>query len=386
MDHGGDINDLDAARRVDTLAGYGILDTAAEPAFDDIVLLASRLCETPVALVSLVTDERQWFKARVGLPASETPLSQSVCLHALLQDETLIIGDLTRDERTRDNTLVTDAPYIRFYAGAVLKSSHGVPLGTLCVIDTVARPPGLTQVQREGLEALARQVVAQLELRALVRQRDAAIAAAEQSAEAFRRQQLLLNAELHHRLKNLLAVVQAVILQTLRHSRDFDEARAAATSRIAALGRAQELLFSREMQSTSLTAIILGTADLYQGSEARFRIEGPELEVGARAALSFALVFHELATNAVKYGALSTQSGMIEVVWTVAGPSAHPGPDEVLITWRELGGPIVVQPTHKGFGTRLVERALAGGASEMLYEPSGLKCSVRVPLAMLRES
>ena len=383
MVQGGDITDTDAATRVGTLAAYGILDTQPEAAFDDIVLLASRICETPVALVSLVTDERQWFKARVGFGGTETPLNQSVCLHALRQDDTLVITDLTQDERTLNNTLVTGDPHIRFYAGALLRGSHGVALGTLCVIDTVARPQGLLPAQKESLEALARQVVAQIELRALVRERDEAIAAAASAAADFKRDQQLLNAELHHRLKNLLAVVQAVILQTLRHSKNFDDARSAATSRIAALGRAQELLFSREVETTSLAAIILGTADLYQGREARFRIDGPDLEVGARAALSFALVFHELATNAVKYGALSTNAGLIEIDWHVA---ANDPDEQVLITWRELNGPIVVQPSHRGFGTRLVERALAGSTSEILYEPAGLKCSVRVPLARLRES
>jgi len=154
------------------LGQYDILDTPAEQGFDDIVLLASRMCETPVALVSFVANDRQWFKARIGFPTCQTPLSQSVCALALQQAETLVIPDLTLDERTKGNALVTQAPFIRFYAGALLRSPEGTPVGTLCVIDTKARPNGLTEVQRTSLEALARQVMAQLELRRLLAQKD----------------------------------------------------------------------------------------------------------------------------------------------------------------------------------------------------------------------
>ena len=154
------------------LGQYDILDTPAEQGFDDIVLLASRACETPVALVSFVASDRQWFKARIGFPMCQTPLNQSVCALALQQSETFVIPDLALDERTRDNPLVTHAPFIRFYAGALLRSSEGTPIGTLCVIDSRPRPGGLAEAQRTSLEALARQVVAQLELRRLLARQD----------------------------------------------------------------------------------------------------------------------------------------------------------------------------------------------------------------------
>ena len=105
--------------RLDALDGCAILDTPAEPGFDGIVQLACQLCDVPVALVSLVAEDRQWFKARIGFPPCETDLDRSVCAHALAQpDEMLIIPDLTRDPRTADNPLVTGEPFIRFYAGA----------------------------------------------------------------------------------------------------------------------------------------------------------------------------------------------------------------------------------------------------------------------------
>lgn len=173
--------------RLSALAGYAVLDTPAEAGFDDIVLIASQLCETPTALVSLVDRDRQWFKARIGFDCAQTPLSQSICAHALRQDGILVIPDLTLDPRTRDNTLVTGHPHVRFYAGALLASPEGERLGTLCVIDTVPRPQGLSSGQASGLEALARQVMAQLELRRALAQRDAAMADRAIAEEAARR-------------------------------------------------------------------------------------------------------------------------------------------------------------------------------------------------------
>lgn len=160
---------IDDPGRLAALAGYDILDTPAEVGFDDIVHLAAHICATPVALVSLVATERQWFKARIGFEPCETPLNQSVCAHAIASGGLLVIPDLTMDERTRGNTLVSEPPHIRFYAGALLETPEGQPLGTLCVIDSVPRPEGLTPAQAESLQALARQVMSLLELRRAAR-------------------------------------------------------------------------------------------------------------------------------------------------------------------------------------------------------------------------
>ncbi|WP_342154648.1 GAF domain-containing protein [Methylorubrum sp. SB2] len=161
------------AERVAALHGYAILDTPAEQGFDDIVQLATLLCQTPVALVSLVDEDRQWFKARVNFPACQTDLDSSVCVHALAGQDVLVIPDLTRDPRTAANPLVTSEPFIRFYAGAPLRTASGLALGSLCVIDKEPRPAGLTPDQSSGLQALARQVISQLELRRAVGRRDA---------------------------------------------------------------------------------------------------------------------------------------------------------------------------------------------------------------------
>ena len=147
-----------------------VLDTEPEAVFDDITRLAADLCEAPIALVSLVDRERQWFKSSVGLSVRQTPRDHAFCAHAILQDEPLIIRDATEDARTYDSPLVTGDPGIRFYAGIPLTLSTGEKPGTLCVIDT--RPRDLSESQYEALVTLARQAGSQLELRRQLRRNE----------------------------------------------------------------------------------------------------------------------------------------------------------------------------------------------------------------------
>jgi anti-sigma regulatory factor (Ser/Thr protein kinase) len=149
--------------RLAALHRYQILDTEPERAFDDLTMLASHICGTPMALITLVDADRQWFKSRVGITASETSRTISFCAHAIKQRDLFIIADTRADERLRDNPLVTGDPHIRFYAGAPLVTPDGYALGTLCVVDRVTRT--LTAEQVEALDALRRQVQSQLELR-----------------------------------------------------------------------------------------------------------------------------------------------------------------------------------------------------------------------------
>lgn len=157
---------LDEARRIDALEHFEILDTRQEPAFDDIVQLATVLCDVPIALVSLVDRERQWFKACIGLDVEETHRDLAFCAHAILEPANLlIVEDAGLDPRFKDSPLVLGPPYIRFYAGAPIITDNGHALGTVCVIDTVPRT--LSVSQYNALQALARQTSALLQLRKL---------------------------------------------------------------------------------------------------------------------------------------------------------------------------------------------------------------------------
>ena len=153
----------DDAQRLKTLESYGIVDTPREKEFDEITQLASHICEAPVAIVSLVTADRQWFKSEVGLGCDETPLDVSICSQAILEPDMLIVPDTTKDPRFANNRFVTGEPYLRFYAGAQLRTPDGYALGTLCVLDTRQRT--LSRHQIQSLEMLASQVMHLLELR-----------------------------------------------------------------------------------------------------------------------------------------------------------------------------------------------------------------------------
>ncbi len=151
-------------KRLETLAKYGILDTAAEQAYDDLTLLASTICGVPISLVSLVDRNRQWFKSRIGMDDESNARELSFCAHAILEpDRLFIVPDASEDRRFAGSPLVLGDPHIRFYAGAPLVTQEGTALGTICVIDR--KPRVLSEEQKIALQCLARQVVAQLELR-----------------------------------------------------------------------------------------------------------------------------------------------------------------------------------------------------------------------------
>ena len=161
----------DEAARLRALDSYGILDTPREADFDDVAALAAAAFGAPIGVVNLIADGRQWFKAEVGIGTRELPLDVSICAHALLQSELMVVTDTTADHRFACNPLVTADEGLRFYAGSLLVTPEGLPIGTVCVLDRVARPQGITDLQRMTLGVLARQVMTQLELRRVLAQR-----------------------------------------------------------------------------------------------------------------------------------------------------------------------------------------------------------------------
>ena len=154
--------------RLRKLNELSILDTLEEQAYDDLAKIAARICKTPIGLVSLVDNDRQWFKAHHGLDARETSRDVAFCSHAILGEEVFVVEDSSKDERFFDNPLVTGAPYVKFYAGAPLIMSDNSKVGTLCVIGNEARK--ISDDDKDALKALARQVVSQFELRLKVKE------------------------------------------------------------------------------------------------------------------------------------------------------------------------------------------------------------------------
>ena len=491
------------ADRLGALRAYGILDTEPEQAFDDIVHLAAKICDAPIAVVNLIDRGRQWFKAETGLGVRETPLETSFCAHAILQDDGMVVPDATQDPRFECNPLVTGEAALRFYAGRLLKSADGYPLGTLCVLDTRVRPEGLTGLQAETLDVLARQVMAQLELRRAIREREEGVAALAESEAKFRiladsmpqmvwstrpdgfhdyynarwyeftgtppgstdgegwndmfhpddqararevwkhsletgdlyeieyrlrradgvyrwtlgratpirneageitrwfgtctdiedlkRAQAgkdLLSQELSHRIKNIFAVVSSLIALSAREHPEAKAFALSARDRIAALARAHEFVRPHSEVSqpligdttlhTFLTALFRPYVD--ETGASRVSIEGDDATFDDQAATSVALLFHELATNAAKYGSLSVPGGSVLL-------RTRNEDDRFILSWTERGGPhIAGKPVRQGFGSALsalsVEGQL-GGRLERRWEAGGLVLEADLPATAL---
>lgn len=528
------MSQIQAARRAVALEELAVLDTPEEQAFDDIVFIASRTCDAPIALISLLDEDRQWFKARVGLDVCQTDISQSVCRIDIDQGDMLVIPDLTSDPRTSTNPLVTGDRAFRFYAGAPLVLRSGIIVGRLCVIDTVARPEGLTPEQITLLRALARQVSDQLDLRRAaqasarlvalqtalieigerirasdeitemtraaaavvgrvlqverasfglvdaeveivdveadwtapgvpsiagrhrfedygalrddlvageplviedvttdhrtsadpaamyaldihalvnmpVRERGRTVAIfivnagrarvwtsdellflrsvadrLEAGVARFRaeEQQRILNGEINHRLKNMLSMVQAIASQTLRAVSEREPVESF-ERRLVALSAAHDVLLQKSWKDADLRTVAKAVVETVGFGE-RMTLDGPSVPLGARAALSFSLVVHELMTNACKYGSLCAEGGHVELTWAIEGS----GPGATLVVrWRERGGPPVVAPSRKGFGSKLIRLGLTGtGGTELRYEPDGFQADLRASVEHLAQA
>jgi PAS domain S-box-containing protein len=196
----------------------------------------------------------------------------------------------------------------------------------------------------------------------------------------------LLHRELGHRLKNVLAMVQAIASQTLRNAPSMPEAREILAARLITMAKAQDALIEGAADEADIAAVLHAALEAHDDPQAdRFRLRGPKVRLNPGAALSLALLVHELATNAVKYGALSVPEGYVDLVWTLTDEDAA---HCLALRWSEHGGPPVVAPSRKGFGTRLITRGLAGdvgGKVELAYEPTGVVCTLTAPLAGLTD-
>lgn len=288
--------------RLARLLQYDILDTPKESDFDEIVALASAICDAPISVINLIDEHRQWFKAEIGLGLRETPLDTSLCSHAILQQDFLEIPDTLADDRTADNPLCHSPDGLRFYAGYLLKTDEGLPLGTLCVLDS--KPRRLTQQQREALRVLARQVMHQLELR---------LALAHQK---------LLRREIDHRVKNSLQAVGAYVRQQQRHS-DSDEVKStlsAVVTRIEAVAALHEQLYRTEdgehvdLRELGDRLHALHVGQLPVGINLKIELMAEQIEAQAASALS--VIFSEFIANSIKHGFRDKTDGEINITST----------------------------------------------------------------------
>ena len=300
--------------RLAALYRYNILDTPQEQAFDDLTRLVADICGTPIAVINLIDRERQWFKSEIGLGVRETPLDISICAHAILQPGIFIVPDTTQDERFASNPLVTGKPGLRFYAGALLESSDGYPLGTLCVLDY--QPRKLTENQQHALHTLARQAMAQLELRVK-------IAEGQEMNERLRRAM----AESHHRIKNSFQMITSLIEIQLREDRthipqsEYQKLKL----HVSALSSIHDLL-TKEAKGAdsfgylSLKESMANLIPLLQrtiGSR-RIHAEVEDALLPLKQGVSLALLVSELVSNAIKHA-----EGEVQVRFRVSGRTLH---------------------------------------------------------------
>ena len=481
--------------RAAVLASYRFDLLEADTELESIVRFAATLCDTPVALVTLVERDRQRFFARHGIDLQETPRSASFCAHTMLRGEVLEVPHATQEPHFADNPLVTGAEHVRFYAGAPLITPEGAPLGALCVIDRVPRPGGLSDRQRQGLSVLAQAIMRRLQSRRLrleskeeafertrqmreiadmvpaivwsadaegrfdyfnskwpamtgrdppasvadwrpavhpedadrtlerwresfanstpfechyrLKQTDGSwrwmlaralpVPAADGSVvrwfgtltdvdegERRSRNRDLLARELSHRIKNIFAVVSSLIALRRRKHPGSETFADELLGAIRALGRAHDFVRPLEgAKGESLRGLLTELMAPYQDGEGtRVRIEGDDCTIGARSATPLALVFHELATNSAKYGALSVDSGTVELL--IECPEHG---DTTRIHWREMGGPEAGEPQEDGFGSRLITMSVEGqlgGRLDRRFLSGGLEVDLEVKNKIIR--
>ena len=488
---------IDEGARAAAITEHDLASLHDDAALKQITDFAAALCGTPTALVSIVEETCQTFLARTGFDATESARETSFCAHAMLQDGVMVVPDATRDPRFADNPLVTGEMGLRFYAGAPLIRSDGIPLGALCVIDTVPRD-GLTPLQAQGLRVLAADVMMRLSDSRSTAASRAAISDSEgrfrtladtmpqmvwstqadgfhdyynarwyeftgvpagstdgegwndmfhpddqdrarrlwehsletgdpyqieyrlrrhdgqyrwtlgralpirdeagaivrwfgtctdihEQKEASEEREVIAQ-ELSHRIKNIFAVISGLIAFSARATPEFATIAADLRARVTALGRAHDFVRPHSAQSrptaapTSLHGLLGELFLPYQPQEgARIVVEGEDVEIDDRSATPIALLFHELATNATKYGALANERGTITV-------DIHSEQDRLLLNWCERGGAAVSAPAKTGFGSQLIELSAVrqlGGMVTRDWDPAGLRVEIAIPKSSL---
>jgi len=300
--------------RLAALRSYGILDTPRESDFDEVVKVASAICETPISVVNLIDRGRQWFKAEVGLGVRETPLDSSICAHAILQPGLFEVPDTTLDNRFCDNPLVLGDPHLRFYAGALLTTPEGFPLGTICVLDY--KPRKLDEKQRAFLKLMANQVMKMIELR----RTNAAEHAARLKAERLLIYNNMLMRESDHRLMNSLQLVQSILALQSRNA-TADETKTQldlAGNRVLAIATVHRQLHLTGAQEeidvqTFLQRLCESLKHTAPAQIAAINVNAEPMMVRSDKASGLGLLVAELVTNSFKYAYDVGQRGTVTV-------------------------------------------------------------------------
>ena len=348
-------------QRLEALHGYGILDTEREADFDEIAEMASSYCSTAIAVVNFIDAERQWFKAEVGLGVRETPLETSLCSHVILEQDYVEITDTLQDPRMQDNPLCLAEPGLRFYAGVLLKSPEGLPLGTLCVLDH--QPRSLTDQQRKTLRVLGRQVMTLLEMRR-----------AFDMAEIHRR-------EADHRIKNSLQSLMSFIRiqdRQIARGASAEEVLGGVMARIQAMIRVHEQIYSDngadwvDMRET-LAPIC---RDLQQLAPPNVLLNAsvPSVPVPSKVAVAAGTFVSEFVTNSFKHAFPDGREGTVSIELS--------GEDELLLTCCDDGIGMPEEPeTRGGLGSNLMDLLAAELQADIQRDGSRLGVSVSLRFA-----
>ena len=302
------------AHRLAALRSYGILDTPREADFDEVVQVASAVCGTPISVINLIDQGRQWFKAEVGLGVRETPIDSSICAHAILQPDLFIVPDTTLDHRFCDNALVVGDPHLHFYAGALLETPEGFPLGKVCVLDY--KPRELDETQKAFLRLMANQVMKLLELRR--------VAAAERSsrlqAEAMVQEKETLMREGDHRLMNSLQLVQSMLALQSRSasSEETKKQLDMAGNRVLAIATVhKQLHLSGSMEEVDIDDFLRRLCESLKHTApaqiAAINLTADAARLRSDMASGMGLLVAELVTNSFKYAYPAGEHGNVAV-------------------------------------------------------------------------